>query len=337
MTLDSRIELLGKLGDKLTASDDSLEAVVTKAVRENPWFTMDSVQKSFDAIASQYLDRDKLKTWVSQYQIPEEDYKRVALILAGNIPMVGIHDVISVFVSGNKALIKLSDKDKVLIPFLIDTMISLGPNARDYFEIVPKVSNFDAVIATGSNASGSYFERYFSDVPNIIRKNRNGVAVLYNSVSSNELQALGDDIFTHFGLGCRNVSKLYLEEGFELQRIFEAVLDHGDVISHHKYKNNYDYNNALFLLNNESFLTNNFLILKEETSVSSRIASLHYEYFKNEDELQDLIKSKETEIQCVVGHATIDGLDVIPFGQAQYPSITQYADGVDTLEFLSRI
>ena len=228
--------------------------------------------------------------------------KTIGLILAGNIPLVGFHDVLSVFISGHRSQIKLSDKDKFLLPFLTNQLLRINPEYSSCFEYVNRLKDYDAIIATGSNTTGNYFEKYFRNVPHIIRKNRHGVAVICNDVKDEELVELGSDIFAYYGLGCRNVSKLYLENGFEIDRLFKAAATHEEVMKHNKYMNNYDYNNAMYLLNKEDFLTNDFLLLRESTDISSRIATVNYEYFQDTDSLIPELRNKQQEIQCVVSH-----------------------------------
>ena len=337
MKLNDRIALMSQLGSRLLEGSDGLNNAIIKATQYNPWFTKESIDHGLHALANNYLNFDALQEWTSQYRVEDSAGKKIGLILAGNIPMVGFHDILSVFLSGNVAKIKLSSKDEVLLKFIIDELNLIEPGIAPYFEIVDKLNNIDALIATGSNSTGSYFEKYFGHVPHIIRKNRHAVAIVKNDTSTDALSELGKDIFTYFGLGCRNVSKLYLEEGFDLQKIFDAILPYSSVIDHHKYKNNYDYNNALYLLNQEEFLTNNFLIVKESTDISSRIASLHYEYFDSEESLMKNLEVNKDLIQCVVSDEPIGQFSNITFGAAQFPRLDDYADGVDTMEFLTQL
>ena len=330
----TKINDLASLGEYILSWSPELADITNRACADNPWFTTDTVHQSLKAIAEKFLNKASLEKLLNQYEDNGNESKTVALILAGNIPLVGFHDVLSVFLSGHRCIIKLSDKDKLLLPFLIDKLIEVNKDYQALFTFAERLKNFDAVIATGSNTSGNYFEKYFSQVPNIIRKNRNAVAILYNDITEDNLRLLGEDVFAYFGLGCRNVSKLYLEEGFDLKRIFQAILPYSEVSNHNKYMNNYDYNNALNLLNKQSFLTNDFLILKEENAISSRIASLHFEYFSDINNLARDLNSKSDLIQCVVSDRDIEGLSIIPIGKAQCPELMDYADNVDTMKFL---
>lgn len=337
MNLVKRISLLSEMGSVLQRSSASKDQVIEKAISHNPWFTEESIELALRNIASYFLSTTALELWSSSYTISDNVPKKVGIIMAGNIPAVGFHDMLSVFISGHHNLIKLSDKDNVLIPYLVDELINIDPDAEEYFTFVEHLKEYDAVIATGSNTAGIYFERYFSSVPHIIRRNMNGVAILMNDTGDDKLALLGHDIFDFFGLGCRNVSKIYIEKGFDVQRIFEAILPFADVINHNKYKNNYDYNNALYLMNSEAFLTNNFLALKEDQNISSRISTVHYEYFEDLTVLEASLILNKDQIQCLVSDIEIEGFENIAFGETQRPKLDQYADNVDTMKFLTSL
>jgi len=332
-SVQTRIELLAKLQAKLEDQETWPKELFNKVKAVNPWFTQESIKKSIAAITANYLDKSKLESWIAQYSYNNK-VKRVGLILAGNIPLVGFHDILAVFVAGHVAQIKLSDKDKILTEHILTLFKEIDVNVSDHFEFVERMSNYDAIIATGSNSSSRYFEKYFSSVPHIIRRNRNAVGVIYNDTTEEELGHLGYDILSYFGLGCRNISKLYLEEGIELARIFEAIEKHKDIINHHKYKNNYDYSYALYLLNKEEFYTNDFLIMRPNKAISSRISVLHYDYFENEEQLAQELQEKNDQVQCIISSKALSNLQVYNFGQSQQPSLTDYADGVDTMQFL---
>ncbi len=337
MILKKRIEILSKLGDHLSGKDEYLEAVMARTHFNNPWFTIENQQRAIKSIATAFLQKDKLESWAGKYGLKEpKDPITVGLVMAGNIPLVGFHDMLCVFVSGHKSKIKLSDKDKYLLPYLLKLLAGFGAEAESYFETVEMLKNFDAVIATGSNNSARYFESYFGKVPNIIRKNRNAVAVLDGSETGDDLLALGKDVFRYFGLGCRNVSKLYLPEGYDFQLLLEKLHNFKEIILHHKYKNNFDYNMALLMMNNTTFWNNGCIILSENKSIASRIALLHFEHYSDLAELEKELASKEDQIQCVVSKIELEKLPTVPFGKAQEPQLDDYADGVDTLAFLSK-
>jgi len=253
---------------------------------------------------------------------------RVGLVMAGNIPAVGFHDLLCVLASGNQAVCKLSSDDEVLIPFLTDILARVEPAFGGQSKFVGRVSDVDAVIATGSNNSARYFEYYFRHHPHIIRHNRNGVAVISGDESVEELGRLGQDIFTYFGMGCRSISKLFVPSGYDFSQFFSVTERFSEVMQHNKYMNNYDYHRALFLLNNEAFLTNNFLSLRQNTAIASPVSVLHYDYYVSRMEVERYLEMEAEKIQCVVGKG------YLPFGTAQAPGLSDYADGVDTMKFL---
>ncbi len=335
MELNNRIAALGALGTQLMSQGGVPENVALKAKVLNPWFTVENVQKATIEIAKAYLDEKKLKAWLSDYTSPKsESPKNVGLLLAGNIPLVGFHDVLCTYVAGHKAIIKASERDQVLLEYILSVLGEYDDQSQEKFEFVERLSDYEAVIATGSDSSGRYFKKYFGNVPNIIRMNRNGIAVVYNDTSEERLEKLGKDIFSYFGLGCRNVSKLYLEKGFDVQRIFAAIEKHRDIIHHHKYKNNYDYNFAMYLLNKDDFLTNDFLVMRENEDIGSRIAALHYSFFDDRPAIQSELLAHKEAIQCVISDRPVDEFKVFDFGEAQQPALDDYADDIDTLEFL---
>lgn len=301
----------------------------------NRWFTPEQVYFAVQSWA-EALTTENLDKWLDNYNISYSEPKTVALVLAGNIPLVGFHDFLSVLVTGHKALVKLSSNDQKLLPFLAKYLITIEPNLKNRIEFTEgKLENFDAVIATGSNNTSRYFEYYFKDKPSIIRKNRNSVAVLTGSETKEELTALGEDIFRYFGLGCRNVSKLFVPKEYDFTAFFEAVFAYGDVIHYEKYANNYDYNKAVYLMSNFKILDNGFLTLKEDAGYSSPISSVFYEHYNSPEELKAKLESEQDQLQCVVGH--ISGSNTVGFGQTQKPQLWDYADNVDTISFLTKI
>ena len=335
MNLKERKELLIALGKHLQTKDEYLEAIMHRSQFNNAWFTIENQQKAINAIATKFLASEKLETWLEKYPIPESTTaKKVGLIMAGNIPLVGFHDVLSVFASGHQSVIKLSEKDQYLLPYLISLLGKFESKASEYFSIAPKLKDFDAVIATGSNNTARYFDAYFGKYPNIIRKNRHAVAVLTGSESSDDLHTMGRDVFQFFGLGCRNVAKIYVPEAYDFTPLLEALHEYRDIARHSKYKNNFDYNYALYVLNKTEHMANGCIILTENKAIQSRIAGLHYEYYSNIDNLKEELQEHTSEIQCVVSSNPIEGISTIPFGKAQQPELWDYADGVDTMAFL---
>ena len=337
LNLEQRIDVLVKLGERLKDESALPKSLLRRIKAHNPWFIPENVKSAVSGIVEQYLNKNRLEEWLAAYTIKDAQPKKVGLILAGNIPLVGIHDVLAVFIAGHYSHIKLSDKDNILLPIIIDEIVKISKEAQSYFVVVERLSDFDAVIATGSNTSQKYFEKYFGKVPNIIRANRNGVAIIYKDSAPEDIAKLGKDIFSYFGLGCRNVSKLYLEEGVDLKQFYEPIDKYYDIINHHKYKNNYDYTNALYLMNKEEYFTNNFLILRPNTSLSSRISAVHFERFSTVASLSEELESRRGEIQCIVSDRELGGSRIVNFGMSQSPGLSDYADDVDTMEFLLSI
>ena len=335
-----RIIALIKLGDHLrqfNTNDENyikLKSIIQKAIIYNRWFTFSSILETIKTWGSTLREKE-VEKWSSNYSITKKNNpKTIALILAGNLPMVGFHDLICVFISGHNALVKCASKDLYLLPYMTQFLEhEIGEICFSYTKEV--LSNFDAVIATGSNNAARYFDHYFSNYPNIIRKNRNGIAILSGKETSKEFELLGKDILQYFGLGCRNVSKLYIPEGFNLDLVFGGLYPLKDVLEHAKYANNYDYNKAVFLMSEFDFLENGFLMLRNEPSFSAPISCVHYEYYKSKNALIKHLSENKEAIQCTVSKLDIN--NSIPFGEAQKPSLQDYADKVDTLLFLESI
>jgi hypothetical protein len=336
MNLKERISALVALGKLLKSGEDEfLNATIKRTAIHNPWFTEDNQKQAIDAIATYMLEAGRLQAWINNYEIKERpEAQWIGLVLAGNLPLVGFHDLLCVFVSGHRARIKLSEKDPYLLPALLRALKQIDERTASYFEVVTRLADFSAVIATGSNNSARYFESYFSKYPHIIRRNRNGVAVLSGEESSNDLLSLGVDVFSYFGMGCRNVAKLYVPEGYHFDPLLEALHQFKHLVNHTKYKNNFDYNYALYLLNKVDFKANGCILMREEPSLHSSIATLHYEYYSNTVLLAEALQNRRDEIQLVVSKIAFEGLPVFAFGEAQQPTLTDYADGVDTMQFL---
>ncbi len=338
MRLEQRIEVMVRLGEYLKSNDDYFNAILDRTYKENNWFTIENQQQAIQAIADYFLNGDLLHQWLSRYTIADLQHpKTVGLIMAGNIPMVGFHDVLTVFLSGHRAMIKPSEKDKYVLPHLIKILNQFNKATADYFQIVERLKGFDAVIATGSNNSARYFESYFGKYPNIIRKNRNGIAVLDGTESFDDLVELGKDVFQYFGLGCRNVSKIYVPRGYNFELLLEALHEYKSLIMHSKYKNNFDYHYAIYIINRVNYLANGCVLLRETESLNSPIANLHYEFYDDSNTLEQDLLSKSNQIQVIVSKILFNHLTSKPFGQAQYPSLWDYADGVDTMKFLLEI
>ncbi|MGO4820804.1 MULTISPECIES: acyl-CoA reductase [unclassified Flavobacterium] len=311
---------------------DDCNKLIELSQSHNGWYTPEQVYFSIQSWASA-LTEENLNKWLSNYDFDNVTPKNIALILAGNIPLVGFHDFLSVLITGHNVLVKTSSNDQHLLPFLAKYLIAIEPELANKITFVEgKLENFDAVIATGSNNTARYFDYYFKDKPSIIRKNRNSVAVLDGTETKEQLVALGEDIFRYFGLGCRNVSKLFVPEGYSFNAFFEAIFEYQDVIHYEKYANNYDYNKAVFLMSNFKLLDNGFLTLKQDNSYASPISSVFYENYVSLAELQDKLRKEQDQIQCIVSNDLVEGS--IAFGQTQQPQLWDYADNVDTISFL---
>ncbi|HLF53164.1 MAG TPA: acyl-CoA reductase [Flavobacterium sp.] len=301
----------------------------------NGWYTPEQVYFSIQSWASA-LTADNLNQWLASYDFKEIIPKTVGLILAGNIPLVGFHDFLSVLITGHKVLVKTSSNDQHLLPFLAKYIISVEPKMENHITFVEgKLENFDAVIATGSNNTARYFEYYFKDKPSIIRKSRNSVAVLNGQESKEQMIALGEDVFRYFGLGCRNVSKIFIPKDYNFDSFFNGMFPYQDVIKYEKYANNYDYNKAVFLMSNFNLLDNEFLIIKEDASYASPISSVFYEFYDSLDEIKTRLAADKEQIQCIVSNNLIE--NSIAFGHTQKPNLWDYADNIDTIDFLIRI
>jgi Acyl-CoA reductase (LuxC) len=315
---------------------EAIQQKINVHIHTNGWFTPENIKKALHAW-SIALTAENLDQWLLPYfpagdEQPDAAPKNIGIICAGNIPLVGFHDVLCVLLCGHKALIKLSSADNVLLPEMLKILVKLAPEMEQQFEIMTdRLTGYDAVIATGSNNTSRYFQFYFKDVPHIIRKSRTSVAVLTGNETPEELTALGHDIFDYFGLGCRNISRIFLPEGYNLDKLFNGIFSFGHVVNHNKYANNYDYNKAVWLLNMEDLLDNGFILLKKDERIASPTASLFYTYYTHIQQAYDTIAEHEAEIQCVVSSTHI------PFGQAQTPQLWDYADGVDTLKFITSL
>lgn len=328
MNLQQRIDLLVKLGSYLSADNDELETVKINAKRENSWFTQEFIDIANNNISSQFLQKEKLEGWAQQYNIPQENTspKTVGIVMAGNIPLVGFHDLLCVFIWGHKAMIKLSSKDSVLMTHVIKKLGEWSDEVPALITVAERLNGCDAYIATGSNNTARYFDYYFGKYPNIIRRNRTSIAMLDGFETSEELSLLADDVQLYFGLGCRNVTKLLVPEGYDFIPLLDALKKYSWFADLHKYKNNYDYHLALLLMNSRFYMSNESIILTENPSPFSPVSQVHYEFYNKDVEQGQLIPGDD--VQCIVGHG------YVPFGQAQSPQLEDYADGVDTMQFL---
>lgn len=319
----------------ISKNDEFYEGMLQKlelAKNHNGWFTPDNLSFACKSW-SEALSEATIKKWVLDYNIDIPDPKNIAIIMAGNVPMVGFHDFLSVLISGHKVLVKLSSNDKHLLPYLAQYLIAVEPQFEgDVAFTEGRLQGFDAVIATGSNNTSRYFDYYFGKYPHIIRKNRNSVAVLTGNETAEEMKSLADDIFRYFGLGCRNVSKIFIPKNFNKDLFFNGMFSWQRIINNNRYINNYDYNKAVYLMSNFNLLDNEFLLLKEDETYSSPISVVFYEYYSSLPELEEKLSQESAKIQCIVAKAGLK--NEIPFGKAQTPKLWDYADNVDTVKFL---
>jgi len=328
LPLEKRIEVLSWLGQYMLSDDDTWQLTKELAINNNGWFTPGNIELATSNIATQYLDADKLNTWVASYPMQNVRPGHVGMVMAGNIPLVGFHDLLCGFIAGHRLSVKLSSKDTMLMKHLIEKMAEKEPSIAEQITIAEVLKGCDTYIATGSNNTARYFEQYFAKYPHIIRRNRTSVAVLDGSETEEELSQLTDDIFSYFGLGCRNVTQVCIPQGYDITKLIDACNKYADLIYHHKYKNNFDYYLAIYLLNKVPYLSNNSMLVVQNDVPFSAVSVLHYRYY---DDKADIIAELQNsgDIQCIVGKG------LLPFGQAQNPGLADYADGVDTMQFLT--
>jgi hypothetical protein len=338
MTLNERIESFSDLGkilrDSVAGVDKSysseLEKLINNQQYQNPWFTPENVRMAITAIADE-LTFDNLKSWTDKY--PDLDTynksRNIGVVMAGNIPLAGFHDFLSVLITGDNLIAKTSSKDPDLIVFISKILNRINPEFRNKITLTDCfLKGFDSVIATGSDNSSRYFEYYFGNYPHIVRKNRNSVAIIEGNETKEELSRLGSDIFSYFGLGCRSVSQIYLPAGYDILKMTFHWSGYSGIISHAKYGNNYDYNKAIFLVNKEKFIDTGYLLLKESKAISSPVAVLYFDFYNSLSDVIQEVEERKKKIQCIAGRKNI------PFGMTQLPHLWDYADGIDTLDFL---
>ena len=352
MTVENRINGFIKLADflnqfnpnKIVRQDNVLfnelffepfHMQIKRAKEFNGWFTEENILYALHSW-SKVLNNNDLIKWTSSYNLNNNTSKTIGIITAGNIPLVGFHDFLSVLISGNKVIVKQSSSDKYFLPLIAKYLEHVEPEFKEKISFTEdKLDNFDAVIATGSNNTARYFDYYFGKYPSIIRRNRNSVAIISGNETEEELKGLGEDIFRYFGLGCRSVAKLFVPNNYDFDILFKAIYTYKDIINYQKYQNNYDYNKAVYLMSQFKLLENGFLMLKEDRSYSSPIASLFYEYYDSIELLEQKFELEKDSIQCVVGNQKIE--NIVAFGETQKPQLWDYADGVDTLKFLEKL
>ncbi len=335
MTLAERIDGFAQLGQKFQRLTAEELGFLTDNVRhENAWFTPENTTMALQGL-SKFLDKGVLEKWSGNYSI-KNSAKKVGVAMAGNIPLVGFHDLLCVLIAGHHLVAKLSTQDSVLMNFVKDCLVEINPQFANTLSYQERLHDLDGIIATGSDNTSRYFEYYFRNIPHIIRKNRTSCAVILGEESSDEFRELGKDIFSYFGLGCRNVSKVYVPEGFDFVPLIKSWESFQPIIHHHKYVNNYDYQKSILLVNQTHFYDSGFLLLTENQNLVSPVSTIFYEYYKDQPELTATLSAQDQKIQCIVS-AKAWYKKSIPFGEAQYPHVDDYADGVDTLAFLTSL
>ncbi len=331
MNCEQRVKILLHLKRYLQENNIELQNVKQDANYKNSWFTINFIELAINNICNQFLDEGKLNHWLQQYSVADETTnKTVGIVMAGNIPLVGFHDFLCVFVSGHKIMIKASSKDDVLIKHIYKKMVEWDDEVASIIRFAETLKGCDAYIATGSNNSSRYFEFYFSKYPNIIRRNRTSVAVLDGTETNEDLDLLAQDIQLYFGQGCRNVTHLFVPKGYDFIPLLNALKQYEYFLDLHKYKHNYDYQLAMLMMNNKFYMTDGSILLSENESIFSAISNVHYSYYENSDVLNEKL-ANNNDIQCIVGKG------FTPFGKAQTPQLNDYADGVDTMKFLNEL
>jgi hypothetical protein len=335
MTKEERIAGFAELGQAISQFDmESKEELFSQAANTNPWFTPHNIEQAIKGLGS-FLTPAIMSNWLKKYVLPQES-KQIGIVMAGNIPLVGFHDFLAVILAGHQAVIKLSSQDRVLLPVLLAKLIKINPEFSEQILVVDKLPTVNAVIATGSDNSSRYFKKYFKDIPHIIRQNRTSVAVLNGNETVGELQLLGADIFSFFGLGCRNVAKIFVPEGYDMVPLLSALEGYQEVINHPKYFNNYEYNKAIYLVNRTPHLDTGFVLFTQSTEIVSPLAVIFYEEYSDEQQLSRTLQTHAGKIQCIVNSGNLN-TETIPIGDSQLPDIDDYADNIDTMEFLCNI
>jgi len=341
LNLSKRIEALIYLAEILQLKEEELIATQQISKNKNSWFTLENSNRSLENIITNFLQKEKLDAWANHYEIPETSIKKaIGIIMSGNFPLAGFQDLLNVFVSGHHAKIKLSSDDKFLIPYCVKVMKSEFPEVENYFSFVERITDFDAIIANGNRDSIKVFKSYFSKFPNIVRTNKFGIGVLNGKESKEELAKFSEDIFYYFGLSCRNISKIYIPKNYDFVPLLEATHEFNNIILTNKYKNNFDHNYTLQIINKMDYKANGCIIIIEDKALQSRIAMLHYEVYRDENHLAELLKNKTSEIQHIVSnadHNTFTNFKNKDFGKANIFELDDYENQIDVMKFLKKL
>ena len=333
MNLSQRISAFANLGDQINQTQPfELQQIIENVKNQNPWFTEDNIKLALNGI-TKFLTRPELEKWTSAYDLNHGIPKNIGIAMAGNIPLVGFHDLLCVLIAGHRVAAKLSSQDSILMKWVAELLLKIEPEFTSFISFQERLNAVDAMIATGSDNTSRYFEYYFRNVPHIIRKNRSSCAILMGEELEKDLEILAKDVFSYFGLGCRNVSKLYVPEGNDLTRLLDNWVSYQDIIHHHKYCNNYDYQKSILLVNRIPFLDTGYVLLTENEALVSPISTVYYETYTTQNDLIRKLEKQKEKLQCVLS-ANGWFKNSIPFGKAQSPGVADYADHVDTLKFL---
>jgi hypothetical protein len=328
MKLTERISILTELGNYLQENTPEWQKTKTIASEMNPWFIPAFIELSVENIRNQFLDPENLSKWAAKYELTDHISlpKKIGIVMAGNIPLVGFQDFLCVFISGHKQKVKMSSKDNILLKHMVEWLHQNHPRTKDFIELSEMLKYCDAYIATGSDNSARYFEQYFAKYPHIIRRNRTSIAILDGSEKEEDLDKLADDIQLFFGLGCRNVTQLFVPESYDFMPLLKALRKYAYFMDQHKYMHNFDYNLTIQIMNNRFYMSNDSVILVENASPFSPIGQIHYQFYENKDKVTERLDTDK--VQCIIGK------DFVPFGKAQSPGLMDYADGVDPMKFL---
>lgn len=338
MNLSKRIEALVYLGGILQLKEEELIATQQISKSKNSWFTLENSDRALHNLVSNFLQKEKLELWAKHYEVPKiSPQKNIGIIMSGGFPLAGFQDLICTFISGHHAKIKLSADDKFLIPHFIKIIKSEFPEVENYFTFVERMTDFDAIIANGNRDSIKVFETYFTTFPNIIRKNKFGIAVLREKESKEDLAKFGEDIFHYFGLSSRSVSKIYIPENYDFVPLMEATHEFNNIVLTNKYKNNFDFNYTLQIINKMDYKANGCIMIIEDEALQSRVAMLHYEVYKDENHLNDLLDGKSSETQHIISNNTFTNFKNKNFGEANVIELNDYENGIDVMDFLKRL
>jgi len=336
MSLQQRIEVLAKLGHHLEQSNEALDAIIHKTYLYNKWLTAENTQLAIQAFRAHFLDKNKLETWAAQYDISENNTPQiVALVLSGKTPLEGLQDIFNVFIAGHQSVIKLSDKNEYLIPHLISILAEIQPESAAYFETIERIKDIDRVIVTHVDSATRYYETYFEKYPNIIRKKRTSVAILTGNESEEDWKKLGIDVFRFFGLSRQNPTKLYVPRGHDFAPLLEFWKRFEHLTHHDKFKNNFDYNYSLIIMNGMPHISNGIVLMQEAEDLYARTSMLHYEYYDDINEVAQKLQSQTDHIQNIISNQPLGDLKTIPFGTTHYPDLNDYPNHIDTMKFLT--